>query len=88
MFEARLHAQREALSMGGGAVGDFQPPVVDAPIPADLADRATDLVEQCRRLEDEIERALADASAALDELLAAPPARVAAAEPVYFDSRV
>ena len=87
-FEARLHAQRAALSMGGGAVSEWQPPELEAPLPADLADRAADLVWQCRQLEDEIEQALTTASAALDRLLAAPPAPVTAAEPVYFDSKV
>ena len=87
-FEARLHAQREALSMGGGAVAEWQPPALETPMPSELADRAADLVWQCRQLEDEIEQALATASAALDRMLEAPPVPVAAAEPVYFDSRV
>ena len=87
-FEARIHAQREALEMGSALIAPWHAPAVDEPLPRDLVERATELVWQCRELEDEIARALGGAAASLDQLLAAPPVPTQAAQPMYFDSRI
>lgn len=87
-FEARIHAQREALAMGPAALEAWLPPAPTTPLPRDLLERATALVWQCRELEDAIEQSLSTTLASLDRLLDAPPANGDAAEPVYFDSRV
>ena|SRR3712207_3350 len=88
MFEARLSAQRDALSMGPAAIEPWEPPALTTVLPGELADRAASLLALCRDLEDEIAHTMAATNASLDRLLDAPPAPVAAAEPVYFDSRV
>lgn len=87
-FEQRIDAQREALALGApGIVPPFVAPPLANPLPDSLLDRATALVWRCRELEDEIETALAQTGASLDKLHATP-APPAAAQPVYFDSRV
>ena len=84
-FEARVHAQREALAMGPAAVADWDPPAVTEPLTPDLAERAIELLRECRELEDQIARALDETAESLDRLEAAP---AAPPEPFYFDSRI
>ena len=88
MFEARLQAQRDALAMGPAPIEDWAPPAADEALPAELLDRATVLLWQCRELEDELERALSETADSLDRLAEAPAPPAATPEPVYFDSRV
>jgi hypothetical protein len=83
-FEARVHAQRDALAMGAG-VSDWEPPAVTEPLTPDLAERAIELLRECRELEDQIQRALDETAASLDRL-DGPSA--SATEPFYFDSHI
>lgn len=87
-FEARLDAQYEALALGApGVVPPFVAPPLANPLPDCLLDRAVALIARCRDLEDELTRALADTELSLVKVHEAPAA-TAAAQPVYFDSRV
>ena len=87
-FEARLHAQHEAMTMGPAALDAWEEPVPTAPIPRDLMERATALMWRCRELEDEIEQALNGVAAQLDRMLEVAATSAVPAEPMYFDSRV
>ena len=54
-FEARLDAQRAALDAGSaGSLVPFEPPIGLGPLPTALADRAHDLLDQARDLEQEL----------------------------------
>lgn len=86
-FEARLDAQYEALALGApGVVPPFVAPPLANPLPDSLLDRAIALIARCRDLEDELADALAATEVSLAKLHDAPAP--AAAQPVYFDSRV
>ena len=88
-FEDRLVAQAAALELGAPDVlAPFAPPAGLAPLPVDLTQRATQLTQRCRAIEQDIARALQAAGVALDRMTSAPAAAPAGAEPVYFDSRV
>lgn len=88
-FEDRLAAQVAALDLGApDVVPPFAPPAGLSPLPVDLTERATQLTQRCRAIEQDIARALEAAGVALDRLTSAPAPAPAAAEPVYFDSRV
>ena len=88
-FEARLHAQAQALDAGGDpTVAPFEPPVMTEPLPSDLVNRATGLVQRCRDIEFKLADALERAGAALERSARTPVAAGADQQPVYFDSRV
>ena len=88
-FEDRLDAQVTALDLGvADVVPPFVPPTGLSPLPGDLAERATQLTQRCRAIEQDIARALESAGIALERLTSAPAPAPSAAEPVYFDSRV
>jgi hypothetical protein len=85
-FARRLDEQWSALDRNAlDEITPFVAPAVDAPLPAELAQRAVELVQRCRALEDSLAAALARVSHDLDR--AAAPA-AAPAQPVYFDSRI
>ena len=87
-FEARIDAQRDALALGApGVVPPFVAPPLSNPLPDALLDRAIALVARCRELEADLAGALEATQLSLTKLHDDGPA-VAAAQPMYFDSRV
>ena len=88
-FEQRLDAQERALDEGShDPIPRFSRTTDLPPIPAALIDRAVALVRRCRTLEERVSGALQQAKDQLAALADAAPAAAAAAQPVFFDSRV
>ena len=88
-FEQRLDAQESALAEGSHVpVPPFLPAAGLPALPADLVDRAVALVWRCRALEERVSDALEQAKNQLQALAEGAPPAAAAAEPMFFDSRV
>jgi hypothetical protein len=88
-FEARLHDQLSALGGGGDpVVPPFDPPVMTAPMPDHLVERAHVLLQRCRDIEADIQMALGDVTASLERSAEQPAGSAGDQQPVYFDSRV